>query len=277
MAQRQQQREEAAAPPRGDGTVVLTLPAVGNAEAKTKEVPVALQLPPGVAAGASHALCVLLCPAASGRLDDGLFPALASALAAAGVPSLRYACPGPSLSHRIAVTAALLRAAASGGSGVVGIGDVAKWVAIGSSMGCRVVCALLAPNVPRLLAAGALLSYPLVEPKSLESREAALVAVTAPLLLVRGTRDKYTPQEAWDAALTRLRSEQHTVHEVDGGDHSLKAPGGKAADAAARGGVLDAVVAFVRAQQQQQQQQHAGGGGEEDEAEAGASKRRKQR
>jgi predicted alpha/beta-hydrolase family hydrolase len=264
------------------GAVSLTLqPAAGTktkATATVKEVEVALQLPCGVAAGASQALCALLCPAAGGRMDDGLLPAVALALAAAGVPSLRYTCAGANLSHRVAVTAALLRAAAPGGSGVLGLGPVSRWVGVGSSMGCRVVCALLAPEAahPAALAAGALLSYPLVGTAKGDSRAAALVAVAAPLLLVRGTRDAYTPQPAWDEALASLRSEAHAVHELDGGDHGLKVAGGKAANEAARGRVLDALVAFVCAQQQPQA---GGGGGEAGQETAGApaQKRRKQR
>ena len=205
----------------------------------SKDVPYAVHLPRGVKADAAHDFAVVLCPAAGGKMDAGPLAALGDALAARDVPALRYECLGPHLPTRIAVTAALLRAPPPGLRGVT------RWLGVGTSMGCRVCCALAADGV---LQGAALLSFPLVEPASKESRAEELTATPAdtPLLLVRGTRDKYTPQAEWQAARDALAAagrKAPKVVEVEGADHSLKVPRAKQQDADAL--VTREVVEFV--------------------------------
>jgi predicted alpha/beta-hydrolase family hydrolase len=86
--------------------------------------------------------------------------------------------------------------------------------------------------------------YPLHPPaRPLQRRDAHLPAITEPLLFVQGERDPFGTGDEIRALLPSLR--RAALHEVAGGDHSLKAP------ARAHGGAdpletaLDVVVSWM--------------------------------
>ena len=244
-----------------EGSVALTLPfkptkKKATGAPKQKTVPVALHLPAAADEdgpdAAQHAFAVLLCPSAGGDMAHGSLPALAAALAAAGVPALRFTCKGGDFDYRCAVTAALLQRCANDGGGDVltPLARVRRWVVAGTSMGARCACVLAADGRAEAVA---LLSYPLVansgDAANNAARAALLEGVRVPALLIRGTKDASAPQGPWDAAVAALRRGTSAACEelvVDGGNHSLKVPGGAPVNAAAQARILQAVVHFVR-------------------------------
>lgn len=140
-------------------------------------------------------------------------------------------------------------------------------------MGARVAASLAGEQPPAVPVAGALLlSYPLHPPaKPGELRDGLLHQLAVPTLLVRGSRDGFSTQDKWDAALAGMDPacawQQHTV---EGGDHGLKIAGKDSAALSAAGlaSACAAVQQFVRqaaqggqgvaTQEQQPQQQQEG-------------------
>ncbi|KAG2484076.1 hypothetical protein HYH03_017095 [Edaphochlamys debaryana] len=91
------------------------------------------------------------------------------------------------------------------------------------------------------------MSYPLHPPgKPAELRDTPLASLSLPLLFVRGSRDEFSTPGPWEDILGRMSSSDLRVHTVEGGDHGLAAPGGRAAAEAALAEALEAVVAFVQ-------------------------------
>jgi predicted alpha/beta-hydrolase family hydrolase len=90
----------------------------------------------------------------------------------------------------------------------------------GKSMGGRIATHVAAQDA-RSLRGVVLLGYPLHPPgKPQQRRDAHLPSVNAPMLFVQGTRDAFGTAAEIAALLPSLR--QATLHEVAGGDHSLK-------------------------------------------------------
>jgi hypothetical protein len=86
-----------------------------------------------------------------------------------------------------------------------------------------------------------LLSYPLHPPGRPEKlRDAHLRDIRAPILLVQGTRDPFATPELLHKTIAGLGAE---LHEVDGGDHSLKTRG--QSDYANE--IIDAIARFIAA------------------------------
>ena len=129
-------------------------------------------------------------------------------------------------------------------------------------MGARVAASLAGEQPPAApVAACLLLSYPLHPPgKPAELRDGLLHQLRLPTLLVRGSKDPFSTQLQWDAALQGMHTacawRQHTV---EGGDHGLKVggPNGAARTAAALHSVCAAVQQFVREAEQAAEQPHA--------------------
>jgi predicted alpha/beta-hydrolase family hydrolase len=92
----------------------------------------------------------------------------------------------------------------------------------GKSMGGR-MCSMAAAQ--GLAADGLLfLGYPLHAPGKPEAlRDAHLYGLQAPLLFVQGTRDAFARWDLLTPVLERLAS-RATLHAIDEGDHSFKAP-----------------------------------------------------
>jgi predicted alpha/beta-hydrolase family hydrolase len=95
----------------------------------------------------------------------------------------------------------------------------------GKSMGGRIASHLAAQKCPGLSGL-VFLGYPLHPPgKPEQRRDAHLPSIAEPMLFVQGSRDPFGTAAEIAALLPSLP--HATLHEVPGGDHSFKAPGGK--------------------------------------------------
>ncbi len=116
-------------------------------------------------------------------------------------------------------------------------------VAGGRSMGGRIASMAVAEGMP----ADALVffAYPLHPPGKPERlRDAHLYEVSAPMLFVQGSRDPFARPDLLAAVLARL-GDRAQLLSIEGGDHSLRAPGGPRDGAAIAAGLAPAVAAFV--------------------------------
>jgi predicted alpha/beta-hydrolase family hydrolase len=112
----------------------------------------------------------------------------------------------------------------------------------GKSMGGRMASHIAAQGAP---AAGLiLLGYPLHPPgRPDQRRDAHLSQITMPTLFVQGSRDTFGTADEIRALLPAMP--RATLHEVPGGDHSFKVPGGSAAQTPAMEQVMAAVVEWM--------------------------------
>lgn len=115
----------------------------------------------------------------------------------------------------------------------------------GKSMGGRIASHIAAQGGGGVLAGLVFFGYPLHPPaKPHQRRDAHLPQIAEPLLFVQGSRDPFGTGDEIRALLPSLR--RATLHEIAGGDHSLKAP-------ARKGGpdsvdeALDAASAWIHA------------------------------
>ncbi|PRW57086.1 Testis-expressed sequence 30 [Chlorella sorokiniana] len=232
--------------------------------------------------GPSHKLAVLLAHGAGGDASSGNLPTIAAAVAEVA-PCLRFTARGGSLQHRINVTKALLAAAPT----LLGLQHVERWVLAGHSMGARGAASIAGEQPAAVpVAACLLLSYPLHPPgKPSDLRDALLHQLRVPTLLVRGSKDAFSTQALWDAALQGMHAGWRQVT-VEGGDHGLKVSGQDSAQrsTAALHSVCTEVQQFVREaaqraqeqrageQRQRQQQQAAAGASQKEEWQAAAAK-----
>ena len=114
----------------------------------------------------------------------------------------------------------------------------------GKSMGGRIASQVAAQGGVGELCGLVLLGYPLHPPgKPQQRRDAHLPDVTEPMLFIQGSADTFGTGAEIRALLPLLR--RATLHEVAGGDHSFKVPGGKARQEPVLSGVMDAVAAWV--------------------------------
>lgn len=121
----------------------------------------------------------------------------------------------------------------------------------GKSMGGRIATHVAADDPNQPITGLVLLGYPLHPPGRPEQRrDAHLIEVRRPMLIVQGTRDTFgTPAELETA--TGQLSPPVTLHVVEGGDHSFKVskghPGGQAAvHADVQGTILAWVLNVIR-------------------------------
>jgi len=188
--------------------------------------------------------------AGSGRRAPVLV-AVADALAAAGVPSLRFDYPyraaGRRAPDRPPVLAAATRAAAAELSERAGV-DAGRLVLGGRSMGGR-VCSLVAadPESPVPALGLLLLGYPLHPAgKPDRRRYDHFAALTMPACFISGTRDALAPQATLTRSVRTVRGPV-TLHWLESADHGyrpLKASGRTAADVIAE--VVETSVTWVR-------------------------------
>ncbi|KAL4451920.1 hypothetical protein ABPG75_007582 [Micractinium tetrahymenae] len=218
---------------------------------KRKQVPWLVDAPPAPPGGAQLAVCLM--HGASGGSDSGHLPALAAAVVSAGLPCLRFTCRGGSVEHRAEVCKAVLAQTPA----LPRLASVRQWVLAGHSMGARVACTVAeqqqeaeeqrgqkGPGLPPI-AAVMLFSYPLHPPgRPAELRDALLTQLQLPALLVRGTRDPFSQQTLWDAALPRLGSPRWEQHSVQGGDHALRCSAADGGSDAALEGMAAAVFPY---------------------------------
>lgn len=115
----------------------------------------------------------------------------------------------------------------------------------GKSMGGRIASHVAAQGGCGELSGLIFFGYPLHPPNAPEKRrEAHLPQIAEPMLFVQGERDPFGTGGEIRALLPSLR--RATLHEVAGGDHSLRAPGrGRPADAIDE--AVEAAVSWIRA------------------------------
>jgi predicted alpha/beta-hydrolase family hydrolase len=124
------------------------------------------------------------------------------------------------------------------------IGDLPLVIG-GKSMGGRLASHVASQGGAGILSGLVFLGYPLHPPGRPEQRrDAHLPAIQEPLLFVQGTKDTFGTASEIQALLPRLH--QATLHEIAGGDHSFKVPGGKAKQDAVFNTILDTVVEWMR-------------------------------
>jgi predicted alpha/beta-hydrolase family hydrolase len=194
---------------------------------------------------------VLLAHGAGSGRQAPVLVAVADALAAAGIPSLRFDYPyraaGRQAPDRPPVLAAATRAAAAELSDRAGV-DPGRLVLGGRSMGGRVCSLVVAdPEAPVPALGLLLLGYPLHPAgKPDRRRDDHFGALTMPVCFISGTRDALAPR----ATLTRSAREVRgpvTLHWLESADHGyrpLKASGRTAADVIAE--VVETSVTWVQ-------------------------------
>jgi predicted alpha/beta-hydrolase family hydrolase len=115
----------------------------------------------------------------------------------------------------------------------------------GKSMGGRIASQVASQGGVGTLHGLVFLGYPLHPPgKPEQRRDAHLPAIREPMLFVQGTRDAFGTAAEIQALVPRLQ--RATLHEIAGGDHSFKVPGGKAKQEPTFEGILDTVSGFFR-------------------------------
>jgi predicted alpha/beta-hydrolase family hydrolase len=114
----------------------------------------------------------------------------------------------------------------------------------GKSMGGRMASHVAAQGGIGSVAGLVFLGYPLHPPGNPERRrDAHLSAIAEPMLFVQGGRDTFGTAEEIGALLPSLQ--RATLHEIAGGDHSFKVPGGKATQEPAFQEVMNAVAVWM--------------------------------
>jgi predicted alpha/beta-hydrolase family hydrolase len=115
----------------------------------------------------------------------------------------------------------------------------------GKSMGGRISSHVASQGGAGAIAGLVFLGYPLHPPgRPDQRRDAHLPAIAEPMLFVQGSRDPFGTADEIRTLLPSLQ--RATLHEIAGGDHSFKVPGGKAAQEPAFLGVMEAVAAWIR-------------------------------
>lgn len=114
----------------------------------------------------------------------------------------------------------------------------------GKSMGGRIASQIAAKGVDGVSGL-VFFGYPLHPPgKPQQRRDAHLPAIVHPMLFIQGSADTFGKADEIRALLPSLQRAE--LHEVDGGDHSLKVKGGAARQAAVTADVMDTVIAWMR-------------------------------
>ena len=115
----------------------------------------------------------------------------------------------------------------------------------GKSMGGRIATHVASQKTAGHLHGVVCLGYPLHPPGRPEQRrDVHLPGIAEPLLFVQGSRDTFGTADEIRALLPTIP--HATLHEIAGGDHSFKVPGGKAKQEDVFNGVLDAVAAWIQ-------------------------------
>jgi predicted alpha/beta-hydrolase family hydrolase len=124
-----------------------------------------------------------------------------------------------------------------------GIGNLPLFIG-GKSMGGRIASHVAAQG-GQMLRGLVFLGYPLHPPGRPEQRrDAHLPAIQEPMLFVQGSKDAFGSAAEIQALLPTLR--HASLHEIAGGDHSFKVPGGKTKQEPVFNDILDTVVEWMR-------------------------------
>jgi predicted alpha/beta-hydrolase family hydrolase len=112
----------------------------------------------------------------------------------------------------------------------------------GKSMGGRMASHIASQSVEGVKGL-VFLGYPLHPPGQLDKRrDAHLPPIVEPMLFVQGSRDAFGTAADITKLLPSLKHAE--VHEVTGGDHSFKVPGGKKKDDGMEA-IMDTVAAWI--------------------------------
>jgi uncharacterized protein len=115
----------------------------------------------------------------------------------------------------------------------------------GKSMGGRIASQVAAQGSAVPLSGLIFFGYPLHPPGRPEQmRDAHLPDIREPMLFIQGGKDAFGGSEEIRALLPRLQ--RATMHEIEGGDHSFRVPGGKPGQQQAIVEVLDTAAAWIR-------------------------------
>jgi predicted alpha/beta-hydrolase family hydrolase len=116
----------------------------------------------------------------------------------------------------------------------------------GKSMGGRIASHVASQRGAGRLHGLVFFGYPLHPPgRPQQRRDAHLPAIAEPMLFIQGSKDSFGGGDEIRALLPSLQ--QATLHEIAGGDHSFKVPGGKAKQDPALAEVFDTAAAWIRA------------------------------
>ena len=114
----------------------------------------------------------------------------------------------------------------------------------GKSMGGRIATHAAAADATLPIAGLVLLGYPLHPPgRPAERRDAHLADIHRPMLVVQGSRDTFGTPAELETLLPALSGS--VMHVVEGGDHSFKIRGGKAAQDSVLEAVQRAIVEWI--------------------------------
>ncbi len=115
----------------------------------------------------------------------------------------------------------------------------------GKSMGGRIATHVAAQKGVGAIGGIVLLGYPLHPPGRLEQRrDEHLPSIAEPTLFIQGSNDAFGNATEIRDLLPRLQ--RATLHEIAGGDHSFRVPGGKTRIAQAFNEVLDTGAEWIR-------------------------------
>jgi len=193
---------------------------------------------------------VLLAHGAGADMHATTLTTVSDALAAAGIPSLRFQFPYRAAGRRAPDRAPVLAAAVREAAALLARRTklpLDRLVLGGRSMGGRVASLVVADTEDPLPAAGlVLLGYPLHPPgKPDQPRVEHLARVRVPTLFVSGTRDAFGAPSELRRAAQRVKGPT-SFHWIESGDHgfkTLKASGTSIDEALAAAAA--AVVDFV--------------------------------
>jgi len=171
--------------------------------------------------------------------------AFAQALAGRGIHTVTFNFPyteqGRKIPDRRPVLEACYRAVVDA---VLARGEHPLFIG-GKSMGGRIATHVAAADAGLALAGLVLLGYPLHPPgRPAERRDAHLLDIHRPVLIVQGSRDTFGTPSEFDDVLAAM-SPRPTFHVVEGGDHSFKVPGGKARQEPTIDGVQQTIAAWM--------------------------------
>ena len=172
------------------------------------------------AAGPGTGWTFVYAPGAGSNIRDPFGAFAATALAAAGVTTLRFQFPYMEAGRRAPDRPPLLEAT---WRAVIDAsrGDASRLVVGGRSMGGRIASQVVAQGVA--VDALALFAYPLHPPgKPEQLRTEHLAAIEAPVLFCSGTRDAFASPDELRAAARGVR--HATVHLLEAADHGFAVP-----------------------------------------------------
>ena len=196
-------------------------------------------------AGDAFATLIVAHGAGAGQTSPFMVRA-AAALAERGITAATFDFPyitaGRSVPDRAPVLEAAWRAAIDEARTRIGAGPLFIG---GKSMGGRIASHVASQGGAGALAGLVFFGYPLHPPgKPDQRRDALLPAIVEPMLFIQGGRDPFGTGDEIRALVASLKTA--TLHEIAGGDHSFKVPGGKAKQEPAFVDVIDTAAVWMR-------------------------------